>query len=81
MFLLLAAHPDGAVLQELTAEGLPSPRNPNPLIIPRTAAPGSATALPAVVRERENRRPRWIWQRTQDWYPALLEAGVELERC
>ena len=81
MFLLLAAHPDGAVLQELTAEGLPSPRNPNPLIIPRTAAPGSATSLPAVVRERENRRPRWIWHRTQDWYPALLEAGVELERC
>ena len=81
MFLLLAAHPDGAVLQELTAEGLPSPRNPNPLIIPRTAAPGSATALPAVVRELENRRPRWIWHRTQDWYPALLEAGVELERC
>ena len=81
MFLLLAAHPDGAVLQELTPEGLPSPRNPDPRFVPRTAAPGSATALPAVVRELENRRPRWIWHRTQDWYPALLEAGVELERC
>lgn len=81
MFLLLAAHPDGAVLQELTPEGLPSPRNPDPRIIPRTAAPDSAGALPAVVRELESGRPRWIWHRTQDWYPTLLEAGVELERC
>lgn len=81
MFLLLAAHPDGAVLQELTAEGLPSPSNPDPQIIHRTAAADSASALAAVVRELENRRPRWIWRRTQDWYPALLEAGVELERC
>jgi DNA polymerase-1 len=88
MFLLLAAHPDGAALQELTADGLPSPGNPHPRIISRTAAtavpenPGqSPTGLPAVVRELEQRRPRWIWHRTQDWYPALLEAGVELERC
>lgn len=90
MFLLLAAHPDGAALQELTADGLPSPRNPHPRIVSRTAATavpenlgGNSViaGLPAVVRELEQRRPRWIWHRTQDWYPALLEAGVELERC
>lgn len=105
MFLLLAAHPDGAVLQELTADGLPSPRNPEPKIIGRTAEPHGATGpnratgphgatgpnratephgatgLAAVVRELEKARPRWVWHRTQDWYPALLEAGVELERC
>ncbi|WP_104140768.1 bifunctional 3'-5' exonuclease/DNA polymerase [Arthrobacter sp. ZGTC131] len=89
MYLLLAAHADGAVIQELTAAGLPSPGNPEPRIIRRnstgeSSAPGkqpSATGLAAVVRELEKRRPRWIWHRTQDWYPALLQAGVELERC
>src|ERR687889_269756 len=25
--------------------------------------------------------PSWIWHRTRDWYPDLLAAGVELERC
>jgi DNA polymerase-1 len=37
--------------------------------------------LPAVVRSHENRRPRWVWHRTQQWYPALLRAGVSVERC
>lgn len=115
MYLLLAAHADGAVIQELTAAGLPHPGNPEPRIIRRnptgeSSAPGNhagppshtapgkphaghpngtgtgtglnnATLLAAVVRELEKRRPRWIWHRTQDWYPALLQAGVELERC
>ncbi len=80
MYLLLAAHPDGAALQELTADGLPSPGNPHPRIISRTAATAvpenprtkRRTGLAAVVRELEKRRPRWIWHRTQDWYPALL---------
>ncbi|CAH0241008.1 DNA polymerase I, thermostable [Arthrobacter sp. Bi83] len=108
MYLLLAAHPDGAVIQELTAGGLPNPRNPEPQIVSRTAdrdnmthhvgprpdgmparpdtagspaGANSATGLAAAVRDLEKRRPRWIWHRTQDWYPALLAAGVELERC
>src|SRR6476661_1262353 len=79
MYLLLAAHPRGAVLQELTQAGHPLPANPEP----RVVAPGG---LAGVVRELEARRPggqppRWIWHRTQDWYPALLAAGVEVERC
>jgi DNA polymerase-1 len=88
MYLLLAAHADGAVIQELTAAGLPNPGNPEPRIISRNPAAeasettrASGTGLAAVVRELEKRRPRWIWHRTQDWYPALLQAGVELERC
>ena len=86
MYLLLAAHPDGAAIQEVTAAGLPSPANPKPRIVslPRAgaeAAPGSGTGLAAVVRELEKRRPRWIWHRTQDWYPSLLAAGVDVERC
>ncbi|MCU1541550.1 MAG: bifunctional 3-5 exonuclease/DNA polymerase [Arthrobacter sp.] len=74
MYLLLAAHADGAALQELTAGGAPNPANPEPRII-------SAAELAGVVHQLEKRRPRWIWHRTQDWYPSLLAAGVELERC
>ena len=74
MYLLLSAHPDGAALQELAADGTPAPANPEVRLI-------SATKLAGVVRELEKRRPRWIWHRTQEWYPALLNAGVELERC
>lgn len=75
MYLLLAAHPDGAVLQELTQWGHPQPANAEPRVVARGD-------LAAVVRELETRqRPRWIWHRTQDWYPDLLAAGVELERC
>jgi len=75
MYLLLAAHPDGAALQELTQAGHPQPANAEPRVVARGD-------LAAVVRELETRqRPRWIWHRTQDWYPDLLAAGVELERC
>lgn len=78
MYLLLASHPDGAALQALTAVGDPHPDRPEPRVI-RTAE------LPAVVRNLENAgsstRPRWVWHRTQDWYPDLLAAGVDLERC
>ena len=53
--------------------------------------------LPAVVRRHENgirqtpahrtgtrqtrTQPRWVWHRTQQWYPQLLAAGVSVERC
>lgn len=74
MHLLLAAHADGAALQRLTAQGEPDPAAPEPRLV-------SSAELPGVVRELEVDRPRWIWHRTQDWYPALLGAGVELERC
>jgi DNA polymerase-1 len=74
MHLLLAAHADGAALQRLTPAGAPDPAMLEPRLV-------SASELPGVVRQLEQQRPRWIWHRTQDWYPALLAAGVELERC
>ncbi|NUU05370.1 bifunctional 3'-5' exonuclease/DNA polymerase [Leifsonia sp. C5G2] len=42
-----------------------------------------ADALAAFVRECEAReeRPRWVWDDTRAWYPALLAAGVRVERC
>ncbi|HJW00569.1 MAG TPA: bifunctional 3'-5' exonuclease/DNA polymerase [Arthrobacter sp.] len=79
MYLLLAAHPHGAALQELTQAGDPHPNTPEPRVV-------SKGELAAVVRSLESRPnggppPRWIWHRTQDWYPALLASGVELDRC
>lgn len=74
MYLLLAAHADGAALQQLTPAGEPFPAHPEPQVI-------TLGELPGVVREFEKRRPRWIWNRTQDWYPRLLRSGIELERC
>jgi len=40
-----------------------------------------ADALAAFVREREATPVRWVWDDTTRWYPALLEAGVRVERC
>lgn len=79
MYLLLAAHPHGAALQELTQAGDPHPNTPEPQVVGKGE-------LAAVVRRLESRPnggppPRWIWHRTQDWYPALLSSGVELDRC
>ncbi|MGN6443485.1 MAG: bifunctional 3'-5' exonuclease/DNA polymerase, partial [Arthrobacter sp.] len=79
MYLLLAAHPRGAALQELTQAGQAQPANPEPQVV-------ALSDRAAVVRALEARRPggvppRWIWQRTQDWYPQLLASGVEVERC
>lgn len=34
-----------------------------------------------VVREAGPERPRWVWSDTAKWYPALLAAGVRIERC
>jgi DNA polymerase-1 len=37
--------------------------------------------LPGFVRQREPEHVRWVWDDTTRWYPALLEAGVRVERC
>ena len=37
--------------------------------------------LPDYVRERESSPVRWVWDDTTRWYPALLDAGVRVERC
>ena len=44
------------------------------------------TLLPAgelarFVRDRERAPVRWVWDDTTRWYPALLDAGVRVERC
>ena len=74
MYLLLAAHADGAALQELTADGAPHPGR-------------------TVTADRQRRRAGRRRARTRTaaaaldlaphpgLVPALLAAGVELERC
>ncbi|MGM0385501.1 MAG: bifunctional 3'-5' exonuclease/DNA polymerase [Actinomycetota bacterium] len=37
--------------------------------------------LPDLVREMEAGHPRWVWADTAGVYPALLGAGVRVERC
>ncbi|MFF1633035.1 bifunctional 3'-5' exonuclease/DNA polymerase [Leifsonia sp. NPDC058248] len=37
--------------------------------------------LPAFARAAEPEAPRWVWSDTRAWYPALLAAGVRVERC
>jgi DNA polymerase-1 len=41
----------------------------------------SAADLPGFVRQREIAPVRWVWDDTTRWYPALLAAGVRVERC
>ncbi|UXM90972.1 bifunctional 3'-5' exonuclease/DNA polymerase [Paenarthrobacter sp. JL.01a] len=71
MYLLLAAHPDGAAVQRISPAGKAT----------ADARFVTRAELPGVVRELETQRPRWVWHRAQDWYPELLGHGIELERC
>ena len=71
MYLLLAAHPDGAAIQRVSPTGKATTD-------PRVVTRGE---LPGVVSELESQRPRWVWHRAQDCYPELLRNGVKLERC
>jgi len=41
----------------------------------------SADELAGFIRERELAPVRWVWNDTTRWYPALLDAGVRVERC
>jgi DNA polymerase-1 len=41
----------------------------------------STVELARFVRERELSPVRWVWDDTTRWYPALLAAGVRVERC
>src|SRR6185436_12527703 len=48
--------------------------------------PGEVAAFPAAelarfVAAREPTAVRWVWDDTTRWYPALLAAGVRVERC
>ncbi|MGN9775870.1 bifunctional 3'-5' exonuclease/DNA polymerase [Micromonospora sp. H33] len=73
VFVLVAVVADevgGGVLQPLRADGHP-------------AAPAEPVAdLAAAVAARERvEHPRWVWGSATTAYPALLRAGVRVDRC
>lgn len=41
----------------------------------------SRRELPSVVATEESGRPRWVWSSTRQWYPDLLRAGSDVDRC
>jgi DNA polymerase I len=69
--ILLARHGEGVVVaRECAGDGTPVREHRIP-----------AGGLAGYVREREAGPVRWVWDDTTRWYPALLEAGVRVERC
>ncbi len=77
MYMAVAPAPSGSdrgaavILQPLAADARPDGER---ILVERTE-------LAAVVARAETRRPRWAWQGTRLWYPELLAAGVDVERC
>jgi DNA polymerase-1 len=62
---------DGAVeARELDDDGAPV-----------VVTPLATDAVPGFVRDRDATTVRWVWDDTTRWYPALLDAGVRVERC
>jgi DNA polymerase-1 len=66
------ARPGAVVLLDVDADGEPG-----------ASAHVTGDDLAAVVagRERAPQPPRWVWDDTSRRYPALLAAGVRVERC
>ncbi|MHA7217680.1 bifunctional 3'-5' exonuclease/DNA polymerase [Arthrobacter sp. MDT1-48-3] len=77
MYIAVASLPSGrggdaaVALQRLDAEG-GSVGEPDVL---------DRDGLGDAVARLEVERPRWVWSSTRDWYPALLTAGVAVDRC
>ncbi|GAA4171963.1 bifunctional 3'-5' exonuclease/DNA polymerase [Gryllotalpicola koreensis] len=71
MHIVLDRRPDGGVTAtELDAAAMP-----------HGTAAVEASDLAEFVRSREPEHPRWVWSSAARWYPALLAAGVRVERC
>ncbi|WP_407317441.1 bifunctional 3'-5' exonuclease/DNA polymerase [Isoptericola halotolerans] len=78
MHVVLAREPAGtARLVRVADAAAPGGEGaPDPQVV-------TSDELPAVVRDAEGTAsapPRWTWQDTNRWYPALLTAGVRVER-
>jgi len=72
VYAVLSRLPGGMRLDLLGDDGAPLT---GPRIVPRAELGGTVRNLEA--RER----PRWVWDDTAAWYPALLSDGVRVDRC
>ncbi|WP_410783280.1 bifunctional 3'-5' exonuclease/DNA polymerase [Leifsonia sp. SIMBA_070] len=50
-------------------------------VLPLAELPALVAAEEGAAEEGAAERPRWVWDDTRAWYPALLRAGVRVERC
>ncbi|GAB3133294.1 bifunctional 3'-5' exonuclease/DNA polymerase [Marisediminicola antarctica] len=71
MYLVLSRGPAGVSLTELDDSGKIS-RGPDDVV---------DLAAEVAIRERASAASRWVWDDTSRWYPALLGAGVRVDRC
>ncbi|MCC2336165.1 bifunctional 3'-5' exonuclease/DNA polymerase [Cellulomonas wangsupingiae] len=67
------AHARTATLTSLGPDGTPEAG-------PDVVVPDDALA-DVVGRVEAQAHPRWVWDDTRRWYPALLAAGVRVDRC
>jgi hypothetical protein len=66
----------------LPGSGAPGSQRPGPATPGGPAEPVLVADLAAAVRDRERAGDvRWVWPCTAELYPALLRAGVRVERC
>ncbi|WP_278234733.1 bifunctional 3'-5' exonuclease/DNA polymerase [Isoptericola sp. AK164] len=76
MHVLLTRLPGGRVRVHPSDDGAPADTG---AVAPQDV---DADAVPAVVhRLEETGHPRWTWDNTNRWYPALLTAGERLDRA
>lgn len=72
MYLLASRTGNGEIL--VTALGADGTRIEPPLRLARGD-------FPDFVLAREDAEPRWVWDDTSRWSPALLAAGIRVRRC
>lgn len=71
MYVALFSSGSDTIVHALEADGSPSDE-------PQSVEPDD---LADMVDFLEDDHPRWVWDDTSRWYPALLAAGVRVERC
>ena len=71
MYLVLSRGPAGVSVTELDESG-EIVRGPDDVVY---------LAAEVAIRERASAASRWVWDDTSRWYPALLGAGVRVDRC
>ncbi|WP_026819559.1 bifunctional 3'-5' exonuclease/DNA polymerase [Arthrobacter castelli] len=89
MYLILGRLPHGTVDPASIVDPAGDSAAPDTCLLPLNDDGSAAgkpinvhhSQLPAIVRQYEQQRPRWVFEETRQWYPELLAHGVTIERC